>query len=732
MSDAIKSDSSASAFQRLAHLRISTKLPLMIVAAAATLAVSIGLSNYFSASSATQDQVRQNLSAVAEGRKAGLSNYLASIEQDMRFTASNPTVRAALSDFASAWQVMGDGQTETLQRLYITDNPNPTGQKEVLDAASDGSLYSEQHGVYHPWFRQFLRERDYYDIFLFDLDGNLIYTVFKELDYATNLMSGEWRNTDLGNAYRAARGNPQANSLNFFDFKPYAPSHGAPASFISTPILDGNGEIAGVLVFQMPNNRINAVMAVEAGLGETGESYIVGQDQLMRNDTRFSEESTILTAKVEADLVGQVLAATGEEILSGSIVNYRGVEAVATAVPFEFQGVRWALVAEIAQSEADAPIASMRNTMLIIAALLLAGVAIVGTFLARRITGPIEQTTEAMKSLAAGDTSITIMGANRRDEVGDMARAVEVFRENAVQQTKLEEEKRAEDETRKRRAETIEKSIGDFDTQVSSVLNAVNAAAEEMQGSAKEMLETAEQTSRKATEVADASEDAASNVQTVAAATEELSSSITEISSQVVDSSNIAGSAAEQARLTNEQVESLVQAAQKVGVVVNMISDIAEQTNLLALNATIEAARAGDAGKGFAVVASEVKSLATQTAKATEEISGQIASIQDATGTAAAAIREIGETIEKMSMNSSAVSAAVEEQSAATQEISSNIQRVSDGTKRVSSNIVEVTESAGQTGRAANQVEKTSGELAGQSVALRGAVDDFLAKVRAV
>ncbi len=349
----------------------------------------------------------------------------------------------------------------------------------------------------------------------------------------------------------------------------------------------------------------------------------------------------------------------------------------------------------------------------------------------RGIVGPLHSIGEIMQRLAQDDLAVEVAGADRKDEIGHMAKTVQFFKDSLIQgkeQAAQQDRERAEAMERNRRLEELTQK---FDEAVAGVIAEVGAATQEMQGTAASMSATAEETNRQASAVAAASEEASTNVQTVASAAEELSASIEEIGRQVAQSATITAKASVDAERTNAQVDGLAQAAQKIGEVVSMIKDIAEQTNLLALNATIEAARAGEAGKGFAVVASEVKSLASQTARATEQIGKQIGGIQSETNDAVSAIQGIGKTIAEIDEIATTIAAAVEEQGAATQEISRNVQEAARGTQDVSSNIGGVTRAAGDTGIAAEQVNRSAGNLASQSDQLRHAVEEFLKGVRA-
>jgi methyl-accepting chemotaxis protein len=384
-----------------------------------------------------------------------------------------------------------------------------------------------------------------------------------------------------------------------------------------------------------------------------------------------------------------------------------------------------------AEAAAEATSAERTSTIAgIVVALLLVGTCIFSVF---TIARPLAALTRAMRELADGNFAVVLPGLGRKDEIGDVAQAVETFKVKAEQKARDEAEAKIKQDqiaAQQRKADMI-KLADQFEGAAGEIIETVSSASTELEASAGTLTATAERAREVTTMVAAASEEASTNVQSVASATEELSSSVNEISRQVQESARMANEAVDQARKTNDRVSELSKAAARIGDVVELINTIAGQTNLLALNATIEAARAGEAGRGFAVVASEVKALAEQTAKATGEIGQQISGIQAATQESVGAIKEISGTIEKLSEISSTIAAAVEEQGAATQEISRNVQQAAQGTQKVSSNITDVQRGASETGSASSQVLSAAQSLSSDSNRLKLEVGKFLASVRA-
>jgi methyl-accepting chemotaxis protein len=378
---------------------------------------------------------------------------------------------------------------------------------------------------------------------------------------------------------------------------------------------------------------------------------------------------------------------------------------------------------------------SQEQTRLLFLALLSAAVVLAATItvtVARTISRPVTGMTRAMTALAAGDRSVIIPDTDRKDEIGRMAESVQVFKTKMIEADQLlAAQAKADQRAELEKKAAMKKVADEFEKAVGNIVQTVSFASGELEMAASTLTKTAQVTQQLSGTVAAASEEASTNVQTVASATEQMTSSIEEISRQVLESSAIANEAVKQAQKTDGRIAELSQTAGRIGDVVKLITAIAEQTNLLALNATIEAARAGEAGRGFAVVAQEVKALAAQTAKATDQISTQIAGMQTVTQDSVSAIKEIGATIGRISTITATIAAAVEEQAATTQEITRNVQQAAHGTADVATNIVEVSRGASETGSASAHVLASAQSLSSESHRLRHEVQRFLNSVRA-
>jgi hemerythrin len=638
--------------------------------------------------------------------------------------------------------IPADNNAVVLQYYYIYKNPNPVGEKHNLDSANPNLLYDFAHKKYHPIIRDFLTTFHYYDIFIIDPDtGYIVYTVFKEKDFATSLYSGPYKDTNFAKCFKKAveagrRG--EKDFVSVVDFKPYEPSYNAPASFVASPIFDGNNFV-GVLAFQMPIDEINRIMLCdrkweEIGLGETGETYLVGPDYKMRSPSRFQKDAllrlTVKTSAVEKALAGE----TGV----GIIKDYRGEQVLSAWQPLYIHGLNYVLIAEIDAKEALSVVKDMQQlakkeknlmffssiTMVAISVIVACGILF---WIIISITTPLARVVEFAKTVASGNLEVGLSGkfpgelANLKESITTM---VENLKERIAEATRLSEQ--SKEEARKAK-EAMQKAEEAMRKAEAARREGLKEAARKLEKVVEGLVSASEQLSAQAEQVANGALIQKERTEQTATAMEEMNTTVLEVAknaSQAAEETEKAKTTAEKgADVVDQAVEAinkineltevlkanmaqLKEKASGISQVMTVISDIADQTNLLALNAAIEAARAGEAGRGFAVVADEVRKLAEKTMDATKDVGNAISEIQNEVdknvremnkvassvkeGTTLAkesyeALQKIVELVISVADQVRAIAAASEEQSAASDEINrsvDDIKNISEETAR--------------------------------------------------
>ena len=698
-------------------MKISHKVQWIGVISTVIASVTMGLSGYYQVRERLLNELKTELSEILENRTQALEEYIHSIQRDMVILTETPSLTDAVAAFSHAWEVSGENPGKQLRERYT---------EKGHEAAGDDTPYGQAYGKYSPWLQTFSQQHGYEDILLLDAVGNVVYSVRNGENFARNVWADNKNNTDLANTFYHAMQSSQKGTQYFIDFKPYAFAGNAPTSFVATPVIR-NGRSVGAVIFQLSVDQINAIFTNPLGLGDYSQSYLVGQDLLMRSNARFSEENTVLTQQVDTPQVHAALEGKSGVVES---TGYNGEKVLAGFRPFTVMGIQEAMVAEIDLDKAMVSLVKFRNRLIgsmLVVMVLIGGI---GLLVSRSITQPVKIIVDAMNKLGHGNKKFAVPFLEREDEIGEMAKALQTFKQHALEAEKVAAMKEAEQQQKIERQERVASLIGNFDSKVRETLGTMTTASSALHNTAEEVTSMAANTNYKSANASRASEQTSQNVQAVAAATEELASAIKEIAKQVANSTTVTKDAVLKTESADNTVQKLSDAAVKIGEVIDLISDIAEQINLLALNATIESARAGEAGKGFAVVASEVKNLASQTAKATEEIAEQIGNIQHVAKDVVAVINAIKTTIVTINDISSSVAAAVEEQDATTKEIASSMQVAAGSVHEVSENIQGVQTSSNQADEAAKQVASAAQTLTVQASALNEEISHFLTEIR--
>lgn len=630
-----------------------------------------------------------------------------------------------------------DADAVALQYQFIQANSNPLGSKDALDNTGDDSQYNFHHQKYHPHIRDFLSKFGYYDIFLVDPDtGKVVYSVYKELDFATSLIDGPYANTGLGRAFKAAKNSAKADFAYLDDFDIYTPSYDSPASFISSPIMDDDGKVSGILIFQMPIDNINKVMTSaerwnEVGLGTSGETYLVGGDTLMRSQSRFLIEDkagfmkAIEGLKLSSDTTGAINSKettiglfpvktdATQAALSGKtdfeiIKDYRDVSVLSAYAPINILGLNWAILAEIDEEEAFAAVAEMESSIFwsaVSVILVMLGIAVAAGFLfANSITKPLIRLSNTMNTIEQNSDLTQRANISSKDEIGEMATSLDSMLD---------------------KFQNIVQQVGGSTAQLSAAAEEMSAVTMQTSHGIQEQQSQTDQLATAMNEMAATVQEVARHAMDAANAAAAANNESTEGRQVVNNAVNTIDSLAEAISSSSSAIEKVEADSDRIGTVLEVIRGIAEQTNLLALNAAIEAARAGEQGRGFAVVADEVRTLAGRTQEATQEIQQMIESLQSSskqavhlmeqsreqtqsgveqTGKAGDALTAIADEVGRINDMNTQIASAAEEQSAVAEEINHNVVTINQVAD-------ESAQGAEQTARASEDLSKLATDL---------------------
>lgn len=718
------------------HFSISKKIPgLVVMGSIMTAACIIAVSNYTTHLEILETE-KQELQDVAKIRVKLLDTIFDQIGRDLSTNADASDVIDALQNYDAVWNFLGSDAGNVMRGIYLEGGkPTPA---DGVDAITPEASYMDTHEKYASVFEKMALHGEYDNIHLINAQGEVVYSLKKDQDYGTSLLHGQWKGTGLANLFRDVSQNPDSRQpkILFQDFESYAPADGKVLAFAATPVFNRDGGYIGVLAFQFDVKRVNEFLADKAGLGKTGESMLLGKNHIIHGDDEHGDglEWVESSNPVYADIQEASDAALeGESQIHIDVDNIeRDEKVLRVETPFKFLGIHYAMAVEKSMSEIRSLEAQLMKTQFLAAIGIILLVSIFGFFVATKsISKPLLVLIGLMNRLSNNEKAFEVPLRDRKDEIGDLARAVQNAKEMALTADRMTEEQQFEAKAKESQQNKVARLIKEFDAKASAAVTTVASAATELYQTAEIMSQAVAQASTRSTSAATASMQTTGNVQAVASAAEEMSSSVQEISRQVTQSTQAVETAVKSASSADEVAQTLAAASAEIGDVVQLISDIANQINLLALNATIESARAGAAGKGFAVVASEVKNLAQQTGKATEDIAKQVEHVQGVANEVSSVLNVIRDSISRVNEYSGGIASAIEEQAAVTNEIAKNMQIASSGVEEIAVNIDGVTSATQNADISTKQVLEAAKTLSEQSEMLNKEIRTFLAGIQA-
>ncbi len=712
-------------FKRLSQARISLRLPALIVGTL-IMTVIVASETYYlqfrkEAEIATEKKSEVLTSQVSES----LERWFTSLDLQLETLAEDPNTALALQLFGDALQAGGTTTLGDARRLYHENNSFPVGELNKLLDAGDGSLYSSVHRKEHGFFDGIANRFGFYDLFLIDPDGDIIYTVYKESDYGTNLIAGAYSSSGLGEVFRSAM-NGTGDALSFVDFAPYAPSAGAPAAFIARKVLHQDGSVAGVVALQLPQDGPFQVISGIAGVSANDEVYLLGEDTLARTASMHDGALGLLDAAPET--------AAGEAVRNDQngyfphVTGLTGAEAMVTVSEVPVFDRHWHIVVELDEETQFSALARLRHTMFAFIGIGLVASALLGCLMARSITKPLASFATAMGEVANERYETKIPNTDRGDELGGVSRILEDFRiklQQSCEAARLREIANAEQERvvadisgglRRLSGGDLTSAIEEpFDSDYEQLRLDFNATVDTLNTLMQSISENATEIRSRAEEISGSSDDLSRRTENQAATLEETAAALDELTSSVRSAADGAAEvervvtearaeAEQSGKVVNDAVDAMSQikkSSDEIAQIINVIDDIAFQTNLLALNAGVEAARAGDAGRGFAVVASEVRALAQRSSDAAKQIKTLIGSSTEQVetgvglvGRAGGALTSIVDRVGQIAQLVSGIAVGAREQSAGLGEINVGVSQLDQVTQQNAAMVQDATAAA--------------------------------------